>query len=386
MLAWRKTWARAHSTAATLLTTSDFVEFAVRCRVSEPLAFTLPLPGKPGLTKLNLETAPASAYERDSVGHFISTLKTVDPTLTSVSLTTLDGVTVAKTASLKALAPVPMLLRLNTATLALEKEGLVDDIEQMAGETESAAFGTVKRYIERDSRTAIPIDQFYTRCKNVGADDSTSKKWLAEFQRRNLVLHYDQSKDDALRSTVILRPNKGESFAAFQAALDPVLYNLKHERMATESQILDAQEEWRKVATIETELRNAATTAPNVQKFLGLGFITTFYGGLAYTVWDVYSWDVMEPITYFIGFSAVLASSFYHTMTNRESTYPNMWNRAYEKKLSALAKDKKFDLHKSHALLAQINGLKKDVQVLRLLEGKTATPAKAAKPATTAAA
>ncbi|OQS01859.1 hypothetical protein THRCLA_05695 [Thraustotheca clavata] len=365
---------RCFSTSSKLLTTAEFVEFAVRCRVAEPLVFSLPLPGKSGLTKLDLEAVPATKYERDSVGHFIATLKSIDPSLTTVSLTTLDGVTVAKSASLKALAPVPMLLRLNTATLALEKEGLQDDMDQMSSETESAAFGTVKRYIERDTRTAIPIEQFYTMCKNVGADDSTSKKWLAEFQRRNLVLHYDQSKDEALRSTVILRPNKGESFSAFQTALDPVLYNLKHERMATESRILDVQEEWRKAATIDADLRKAAKTAPNVQKFAALGFITTFYGGLAYTVWDVYSWDIMEPITYFIGFSYVVASSFYHTKTKAESTYPNMWNRSYQKKLIALYNEKKFDPSSIDQLLAQIDGLKKDVQVLRLLEGKTATP------------
>ncbi|RHZ32990.1 hypothetical protein DYB37_010424 [Aphanomyces astaci] len=256
--------------------TSDMVEFAVRVKVSEPLAFTLPLPGRPGLTRIDLEHTGGSksTSERESVGHFVATLKELDPTLTTVSVTTMDGVTVSKYASLRALAPVPLLLRLNTATLELEKEGTVDQDDAL-NESESSAFGTVKRYIERDTRTSIPIDQFYHMCKNVGADDSTSKKWLAEFQRRNLVLHYDQSKDEALRNTVILRPNKGDSAAAFQSALDPVLYNLKHVRLAKEAQIVQVTDEWRKLAITDTELKAAAKKTPNVKKWTGLAFIAS---------------------------------------------------------------------------------------------------------------
>ncbi|KAF0691212.1 Aste57867_17512 [Aphanomyces stellatus] len=355
------------------MTTSEMIEFAVRCKVSEPLAFTLPLPGRPGLTRIDLEHSGVakSTAERESVGHFIATLKELDPTLTTVSLTTMDGVTISKGASLRSLAPIPLLLRLNTATLELEKEGTVG-VDDVINESESSAFGTVKRYIERDTRTSIPIEQFYLMCKNVGADDSTSKKWLAEFQRRNLVLHYDQSKDEALRNTVILRPNKGDSFAAFQSALDPVLYNLKHVRMAKEAQIQTAQEEWRKVAITDTDLKLAARRVPNLKKWGAAAFIASFYTGMGYLVWDVYSWDVMEPISYFVGFSAVLGGSFYHTMTRSDATYPNMWQRDYDRHLAALQADKKFDPTLATKILDSIEDMKRDVVVLRLLEGKTA--------------
>ncbi|ETV67929.1 hypothetical protein H257_15914 [Aphanomyces astaci] len=353
--------------------TSDMVEFAVRVKVSEPLAFTLPLPGRPGLTRIDLEHTGGSksTSERESVGHFVATLKELDPTLTTVSVTTMDGVTVSKYASLRALAPVPLLLRLNTATLELEKEGTVDQDDAL-NESESSAFGTVKRYIERDTRTSIPIDQFYHMCKNVGADDSTSKKWLAEFQRRNLVLHYDQSKDEALRNTVILRPNKGDSAAAFQSALDPVLYNLKHVRLAKEAQIVQVTDEWRKLAITDTELKAVAKKTPNVKKWTGLAFIASFYTGMGYLVWDVYSWDVMEPISYFVGFTAVLGGSFYHTLTRSDAQYSNMWTRDYNKVLARLHAEKQFDPAAVDATERSIQAMKRDVHVLRLLEGKSA--------------
>ncbi|RQM17152.1 hypothetical protein B5M09_011424, partial [Aphanomyces astaci] len=182
-------------------------------------------------------------------------------------------------------------------------------------------------------------------CKNVGADDSTSKKWLAEFQRRNLVLHYDQSKDEALRNTVILRPNKGDSAAAFQSALDPVLYNLKHVRLAKEAQIVQVTDEWRKLAITDTELKAVAKKTPNVKKWTGLAFIAS-------------------PISYFVGFTAVLGGSFYHTLTRSDAQYSNMWTRDYNKVLARLHAEKQFDPAAVDATERSIQAMKRDVHVL----------------------
>ena len=42
---------------------------------------------------------------------------------------------------------------------------------------------------------------------------------------------------------------------------------------------------------------------------------------MAYLVWDVQSWDVMEPVTYFIGLTVVVGTSLYHTITKHVSLY-----------------------------------------------------------------
>lgn len=102
-----------------------------------------------------------------------------------------------------------------------------------------------------------------------------------------------------------------------QNALDSELYNIKHDRRKKETKLRDLESELKRLVAIDDEVRKAAVKLPNVQKWLALTGLTSFYGGLMYCVWDVYSWDVMEPITYFIGFTAVLGNSFYHTITKR---------------------------------------------------------------------
>lgn len=49
----------------------------------------------------------------------------------------------------------------------------------------------------------------------------------------------------------------------------------------------------------------------------GMAYLVTQVGTLAYLVWEVYSWDVMEPFTYFLGMAGVWAY-FFNFAKNKE--------------------------------------------------------------------
>lgn len=102
-----------------------------------------------------------------------------------------------------------------------------------------------------------------------------------------------------------------------QNALDSELYNIKHARKIQEQHLQELTMDWKKAVLMETETQKLARQFPNTGKWLVFTGISSFYGTLMYLVWDVYSWDVMEPITYFIGFTGILANSMYHSMTKR---------------------------------------------------------------------
>jgi hypothetical protein len=102
-----------------------------------------------------------------------------------------------------------------------------------------------------------------------------------------------------------------------QNALDSELYNIKHEKRVKESRQKELQSELKKLQVADTELRKTAKKSPNTLKWVTLTAFGGFYGSMMYAVWDVFSWDVMEPITYFIGFTAVLGNSFYHSITKK---------------------------------------------------------------------
>lgn len=108
-----------------------------------------------------------------------------------------------------------------------------------------------------------------------------------------------------------------ESLARLQSALDSELELIKHDRKTQEARLEELTSELKKAVAVDADTHKAAHKVPNAQKWVALSGISAFYGSLMYLVWDVYSWDVMEPITYFIGFTAVLGNSFYHTITKK---------------------------------------------------------------------
>lgn len=196
--------------------------------------------------------------------------------------------------------------------------------------------------------TQLPLDEYYRICLNAGAEEPVANKWLRELQRRNLVTHFDRSKNTELKNAIILRPHVAllptyvcsaslqsrlipvlcvcvcvllvqgtESISRLQSALDSELSTVKHDRKVHEDRLEELQSELKKALAIDCDIHKAAQTLPNAQKWVALAGLSSFYGTLMYLVWDVYSWDIMEPITYFIGFTALLGNSFYHTITKK---------------------------------------------------------------------
>ena len=52
----------------------------------------------------------------------------------------------------------------------------------------------------------MPLPDFYRLCHNAGAENVVAAKWLQELQRRNVVVHFDRSRNPQLENALILRP------------------------------------------------------------------------------------------------------------------------------------------------------------------------------------
>ncbi|KAG2947077.1 hypothetical protein PC129_g14425 [Phytophthora cactorum] len=316
----------------------------------------LPLPGVKGLTRLGLDNANASVHD------LIEAVRHADASLKAVEIATPDGTKLARTVRLGELTSMSFCLRLNHVNVLVESDAAAMD-DRRARE-ESVAFATVKAEIERDPRLILPLHEFYRMCHNAGAEEKVATKWLRELQRRNLVAHFDRSRNPQLENAVILRPYSLESVLTLQNALDSELYNIKHDRRVKERQLSELNGKLKKLQQVENEVHLAARRMPNAQKWVGLTGLTGFYGALMYCVWDVYSWDVMEPITYFIGFTAVLGNSFYSSITKKDPTYSNMWQKRYADRVEMLGKQRKLDPAELKKLKACIADLENDITLL----------------------
>ncbi|PKK22031.1 mitochondrial calcium uniporter, partial [Columba livia] len=97
----------------------------------------------------------------------------------------------------------------------------------------------------------------------------------------------------------------------------------------------------------------------------GLAYMATQFGILARLTWWEYSWDIMEPVTYFITYGSAMAMYAYFVMTRQEYVYPEARDRQYLLFFHKGAKKTRFDLEKYNQLKDAIAQAELDLKRLR---------------------
>lgn len=97
----------------------------------------------------------------------------------------------------------------------------------------------------------------------------------------------------------------------------------------------------------------------------GLAYMATQFGILARLTWWEYSWDIMEPVTYFITYGSAMAMYAYFVLTRQEYIYPDARDRQYLHFFHKGAKKTRFDLEKYNQLKDAIAQTELDLKRLR---------------------
>uniref|UniRef100_A0AAF5DL13 EF-hand domain-containing protein n=1 Tax=Strongyloides stercoralis TaxID=6248 RepID=A0AAF5DL13_STRER len=96
--------------------------------------------------------------------------------------------------------------------------------------------------------------------------------------------------------------------------------------------------------------------------FMFLGLETGIFARLT---WWEYSWDIMEPITYFATHSTVIGTFAYYLITRQPFEYSTLHGRTFSKKFHKLAKKYNFDYKKYNALKEHEKKINYDLERLR---------------------
>ena len=68
---------------------------------------------------------------------------------------------------------------------------------------------------------------------------------------------------------------------------------------------------------LKQEIQAKAQKRTHRLTWLGLGAMGLQFGLLARLTWWEYSWDIMEPVTYFVGYGTAMAMYAYYILTKQ---------------------------------------------------------------------
>ncbi|KRX28075.1 putative 26S protease regulatory subunit 10B [Trichinella nelsoni] len=99
--------------------------------------------------------------------------------------------------------------------------------------------------------------------------------------------------------------------------------------------------------------------------WLGLGFLGIQAGILARFTWWEYSWDVMEPVTYFVTYGSMLFSYCYFLLTRESNEYPSVDKRLSMSFMYKAADRHGFDFKRYNELKENCRRLEEELRQLR---------------------
>ncbi|XP_033174255.1 calcium uniporter protein, mitochondrial [Bombus impatiens] len=119
---------------------------------------------------------------------------------------------------------------------------------------------------------------------------------------------------------------------------------------------------------LELKLQELDTTAAkrtNIFIWVCLVLMSIQFSGLARLTWWEYSWDIMEPVTYFVNYGTTMVLFIYFVVTRQEYILPDVMNRRQLITLHKEAKKLGFDLNQYNALKDRAYELETILKIIR---------------------
>ncbi|CAN7992746.1 unnamed protein product, partial [Ixodes hexagonus] len=113
------------------------------------------------------------------------------------------------------------------------------------------------------------------------------------------------------------------------------------------------------------ELMSLSGRRTTLLSWLGLGLMGMQFGILARLTWWEYSWDIMEPVTYFITYGTTMAMYAYFVVTRQDYQLPDVRDRQFLISFYKFARRQGMDVGLYNQLRDEMTQIEEDLQRLR---------------------
>ncbi|CCI48757.1 unnamed protein product [Albugo candida] len=200
--------------------------------------------------------------------------------------------------------------------------------------------------LENASQWKISLREYFQLGVDHGISKKEATKLLEHFQETGIVFYYGKpSAEDPSGDFIFLQPKIVLDAYYESIGLTPnSTLQFRKKRDDILQQILILEPQVATCAQLYQQLKNSAARYSSCFSYLLTGTLVSGFGLYFWLSFFHFSWDIMEPVTYFTGFGVSIIGYTWWSITNQEYEYANVYDYIYRRKLDKLIHRAKFNL------------------------------------------
>eukprot|EP01125_Pyxidicula_operculata_P019648 TRINITY_DN712_c0_g6_i1.p1 TRINITY_DN712_c0_g6~~TRINITY_DN712_c0_g6_i1.p1 ORF type:complete len:389 (+),score=69.53 TRINITY_DN712_c0_g6_i1:370-1536(+) len=210
----------------------------------------------------------------------------------------------------------------------------------------------IRERLKAETRYLLPTQEYLGWCQSFGISENRANVLLNALHHSGIVYHF--SKDVELSKVVFLKPSvitqTLEKNLGIRYSTKGVPIFLKE----IEESILP---HYIPLNNKKIELDMMARRSAKRSMIAGFAYLLVQFGILARMVWIDFNWDIMEPVTYFVGLTTLMMGYVFFVLYNEEYSYNALENHQRKKALRKLYIKEEFNWKLWNSLDQQLNDL-----------------------------
>jgi hypothetical protein len=289
-------------------------------------------------------------------------IRSEDPNVKKIEFSDSNGVRFSHSVPIKDLLACDFKLTLNSKefTVTVPHKNLPADF---IGKTDikdlikKVYFMKIKEKLKNDPRKNISVSEFLEWCTEYGISESEARNLLKSLHFIGTVLNFQDNRQ--LCDTIFLNP----SFLTDHLTNTLNLRIIKKSDVDLHSQLDILTPEYNELTAQKKKLERAAGRRADVLLFAGLCYLAAQFSILFRFVYFDFSWDVVEPVSYFVGLATIIGGLTFYVLTDIDFTYYGLRDHLKNRRLKKLYLGKNFDWKRWSELDEKITLLKKTLDI-----------------------